>query len=839
MKPAAPAPLQGTNLQPPADGLSSAEARSRLRHHPSLGRGRRAWLEQAKLAWQQVKSPLIWLLIGAALLSAGLGDLEDTAIILAIVLLSGLVGFGQERTAWKAVRSLQNLVAAQCSCWRDGHLQTVPISEVVPGDLLLLQSGDFVPVDGRLLETHHLLVDQASLTGESLPVEKSSEASTSEKSEGGFADPSEVYAGSNILNGSGWMRVERCGTDTAYGKLVERADASAAPTAFEIGVQTFSAFLLEVTLVMALGIFAINAWMGKPVVDALLFSLALAVGMSPQLLPAIVMINLASGARRMAAHQTILKHLPAIENFGQMDVLCCDKTGTLTTGELEIRGTWDPVGQPSIHCAELAWINAAYQQTYANPLDAVLLKDLPATSASIEKRGEIPYDFVRKRLSVLIRESGEDRIITKGAVQTVLPLCTSLMLADNTQHPIEGFRAQIERLIATRSAEGIRLLALAQGSGSSEENLTLVGLIALQEPLKQDARQSLERLRQLGVRVKMITGDYHAVAQQVGQRLGLRTEHILTGAQLDALDDRALPAVASRTALFVEVDPNQKERIVRALRKSGHTVGYLGDGVNDVPVLRAADVGISVNTGSPASKEAADVVLLEKDLGALADGIQEGRRTFANTLKYVYMATSANFGNMLSLAIASLWLRFLPMLPKQVLLTNFLQDFPEMALSSDNVDAAATRRPLRWHQQTIQRFMLLFGVWSSVADLSTFALLYLTEAPIELFRSAWFVESVLSAVGVVLLIRTRGPAWRSRPSHLLLASTLVTMAIATWLPWSGLGPEIGLVPIPVDLLAAILVIVLFYWLGLEALKAWFFKTHSAARHGARPPSRLR
>lgn len=788
------------------------------------------------LLLDQFRSPLILLLIGAAGLSLGLGERTDAIIILIIVVASGLLSFFQQRSSLRAVASLKALIQPVALCQRDGSLQVLPVSELVVSDLLCLESGSWVPADCVILRACHLFVDEASLTGESFPVEKQgavvqgvADDSTLASSDPlSSTDPSQwlpenqLLAGSTILSGTAVARVVRCGAQTSFGQIVRRAASQQPPTAFELGIQRFSAFLLEVTLLMILLTFGLNALMGKPVVESFLFALALVVGLTPQLLPAVISVSLARGAKRLAQVKTILKHPSAIENFGQMDVLCSDKTGTLTTGKIKLEAVTDVLGTPSVICERAAWINARLQQAFNNPMDTALLEKLQAPSFSGVKVSELPYDYVRKRLSVVYTEGGAQQIVSKGAVQTMLEICSQVQLADGTIYPLEQLEPQIERMLEERSAEGIRLLAVAQGSGDQEAGLTLLGLLQFAEPLKADAGDAVAHLRELGVRFKVITGDHAAVARHSMRGLGLRAHHVLTGTELNQIDDRALPKIASRTQIFAQVDPTQKERILLALQRAGHTVGYLGDGVNDVAALRAADVGIAVNTGAPAAKEAADLVLLEKDLNVLRDAILEGRRTFVNTLKYIYMATSANFGNMWSLAVSSLFLNFLPLLPKQVLLTNFLQDFPEMALASDRVDPERVMKPVHWDLRRIKRFMLWFGWISSLADFATFFVLLAYEAPEDLFRTAWFVESVLSAVGVIFLIRTRRWVWCSLPSRLLALSLVAVMTVAVLLPWSAAAEAMSFVPIPEDLLWIIGGIVLGYGMLVEVALRLFF-----------------
>ena len=821
-------------------GLTSAEASRRLadQHRSSLV-PRRALAPSLRLLLAQFRSPIDWLLAGAALLSFLLDSPTDGAILLVILALSALLGFWQERGAAQAVRQLLQEVRITATVLRDGQPCQVPRDQVVPGDVLLLSAGTALPADCRVLEERDLSLEEASLTGESFAVSKHPLTLPVETP---LAQRRNVlHLGTHVISGMGRALVVHTGRDTAYGAIAERLQRQPPESEFEQGVRRFGALLLEVTLLLVLTIFAFNVLLTRPVVDSFLFALALGVGLTPQLLPAIISVNLAQGARRMAAQRVIVRRLAAIENFGSMSVLCSDKTGTLTEGSASLRRCADLDGQPSELVRLLAVINASFESGFANPIDAGLRASARSTDLDgWSKVDELPFDFSRKRQSVLVRHDGSLLLITKGAVSQVLDVCDQAQRPDGTPVPLEQVRPAIKELVERWSGEGDRLLALAVRRWPSdavavpravgleaETAMTFLGLVALSDPIKPGVKATIAELERLGVRLKIISGDNRLAAGRVALEAGLMDAAVVTGRDLDRLSDQALPALADRVAVFAEIEPRQKERLVRALRRAGHVVGYLGDGINDAPALHAADVGLSVQGAVDVAKEAADIVLLDSDLAVLIAGIREGRRTFANTLKYVFMATSANFGNMFSMAGASLLLPFLPLLPKQILLTNLLTDLPEMTIAGDRVDREWIDRPHRWSIPFIRRFMLCFGLVSSVFDYFTFAvLLLLLHADAAQFRTGWFVESVLSASLIVLVIRSRGPLLRSRPSRGLILATATVVVITLVLPSTTLGRLFGFVPLPAGFLAVLALILLAYGVTAELVKRQFYRQES-------------
>jgi len=816
-------------LKSNSQGLSRQEAQQRLTQYGANSLKQKRQSNVLTLLLNQFKSPIILILIAAAILSGFLGDVIDTVIILAIVLISGLLGFWQERGASDAVAKLLALVQVKATVLRDGQSQDIPNENVVPGDIVLLGAGNTIPGDCLLLESKDLSVNEAALTGETYPADKLSGVLPTEI---GLSDRTNtLYLGTNVISGTGKAIVVQAGKQTEFGKVSERLKLRPPETEFETGLSKFGYFLMEVTLTLVVLIFVANVYLQRSVLESFLFSLALAVGLTPQLLPAIVSVNLARGAKQMAKKQVIVKRLPAIENFGSMNVFCTDKTGTLTEGAVKIHAAVDIDGKESDRVLLYAYLNAASESGYANPIDAAIREHKPFDISSYQKLGEVPYDFNRKRLSILFAKDNKHLIVTKGALKPILDVCSIVETVEGKAIDLADQREQLQQRADELGSQGFRVLGVAyrKFNGNSfskddETSLTFLGYLALYDPPKAGIADTLKELRELGVTTKMITGDSRAVAISIIQQVGLPEPRVLTGAELQKLSDEALMHRVRETNVFAEVEPNQKERIIIALKKAGNVVGYLGDGINDASALHAADVGISVEGAVDVAKEAADIVLMQKDLNVLVEGVKEGRITFANTLKYVFMATSANFGNMFSMAGISLVLPFLPLLPSQILLTNLLTDFPEMTIATDRVDRELVNQPRRMNITFIRNFMLVFGLLSSVFDYLTFgALLLLLHANPAQFRTGWFMESVISASMIVLVIRTRQSMFNSKPGKYLLMATIAIAMITLLLPYTPLAPVLGFQPLPIEFLLVLAAIVGLYIFSAENVKRIFYQ----------------
>jgi Mg2+-importing ATPase len=777
----------------------------------------------------QFKSPLILILIFAGALSFFLGDSVNAAIILTIILISSLLGFWQERGAANAVEKLLAIVQTKATVFRDGTQKEIPVEKIVPGDIIHLNAGDLIPGDSIIIESKDLFVNESSLTGETFPAEKNvgilPQATTLSQR------TNSLFMGTNVVSGDAQAIIVGTGLQTEFGKVSAHLKLRPPETEFEHGVKHFGYLLMEVTLVLVVVTLAINVYFARPVLDSLLFSLALAVGLTPQLLPAIISINLAHGAKIMATQKVIVKRLASIENFGSMNVLCSDKTGTLTEGIIKIQSVVDFNGNPSTKAQLYAYLNASNQTGFTNPIDEAICSGQVDVSG-YTKLDEVPYDFIRKRLSVLVTKDNKNLIVTKGALQNVLDICTLVETAEATIVPIVGVQKQIQQRFEELSSKGFRVLGIAYkdiGSDKliakdSEANMTFLGFLVLFDPAKPKIAETIKELKTLGISLKIVTGDNRLVAASISQQVGFPTPKILAGPDLRNLSDEALLRQVNDVNVFAEVEPNQKERIILALKKAGNVVGYMGDGINDASALHAADVGLSVESAVDVAKEAADIVLLEKDLGVLANGVKEGRKTFANTLKYVFMATSANFGNMFSMAGASLFLSFLPLFPRQILLTNLMTDFPETTIGTDNVDSELVEKPRRWNVAFIRNFMIVFGILSSVFDYVAFGvLIFVLKSSPELFRTGWFVESVLSASLIVLVIRSRRPFFKSFPGKYLLITTIAIVGATLVLPFTPLGKLFGFVQPSLLVLVLMSIIVVFYIIAGEVVKGIFYK----------------
>lgn len=818
------------NLEVTTEGLASGEAKKRL---ISFGANRLKPVKRSDiftLLISQFKSPIILILLMATGLSLFLHNIADASIILTIVIISGLLGFWQEHSASNAVEKLLAIVRITAAVLRDGKEEEITVEDIVPGDIVILNAGDVVPGDSLLIESKDLFVDEAMLTGETYPVEK-----TVAVLPAGTAlaqRTNAVWMGTHIVSGNAKALVVLTGKETEFGKVSERLKLKAPETEFEHGIRRFGYFLGEVTIILVVIIFAINVYLHRPVLDSFLFSLALAVGLTPQLLPAIISINLAHGAKKMAAKKVIVKRLASIENFGSMNIICSDKTGTLTEGTVQVKSALNVTGEESEKVLLYAYLNAFYETGFTNPIDKAILDHGKPDTTGYSKCDEIPYDFLRKRLSILVKHGDSSVIITKGALANILDVCTSVETAEGQTTDIGSCQDQIQQHFAEFSNQGFRTLGIAYRnvpsdsliSKNDEKGMTFIGFLTLFDPPKPNISDTIERLKKLGVSLKIITGDNHLVAASLSKKMGLSNTKILSGPELRQMSDGALLRQVGEVNVFAEIEPNQKERIIIAMRKAGNVVGYMGDGINDASALHAADVGISVDTAADVAKDAADIVLLEKDLGVIVEGVIEGRTTFANTLKYVFMATSANFGNMFSMAGISLFIPFLPLLPKQILLTNLLTDFPEMTIATDRVDDEMINYPRRWDIKAIRKFMITFGLVSSVFDYLTFGLLLiLLHASEGQFRTGWFVESVISASIIVLVIRSRKPFFRSKPGKYLFIATISIVLLTLIFPVTPLGAIFGFTPLSITTYLLLMLIVIGYIAAAEITKNIFYR----------------
>jgi len=781
-------------------------------------------------------NPLVLILLAASVVSLALGDRIGGAIIISIVMLSVLLNFFMEFQARHAVEEIQKQVATTAAVLRDGREQELPAAELVPGDIVRLNAGDLVPADARLLDAKDLHVRESALTGESLPVEKT--VGDLPEAKHGIEDASNsVFLGTYVQTGIGTALVVNTERNTALGEIAQRLAMRPPETEFGRAIRRFGLMLTQVIMALVLFVLLVNLVLHRPLLESFLFSVALAVGLTPELMPMIITVTLAQGARRMVAKKVLVKQLVAIEDFGSIDVLCSDKTGTLTEGEITLDRHVDVRGNDDERVLQLVYLNSYFEAGIKSPLDDAILKYEHPVRLEYTKVDEIPFDFSRKRLSVVLQHGNDYILITKGEAEGVFAVCKTVSIDGAVQEFDERRRSLAEETFRKLSEDGYRTLGVAirnvkkqdAYSVADEQDMTLVGFAAFLDPPKAGVHSALESLRHNGISVVVLTGDNQYVTHKVARDIGLPADRVLTGGEIDAMDDAALAYQAENGAIFARVSPEQKNRVILALKSRGHVVGYIGDGINDAPSLHTADVGISVMNGVEVAKDAAKIILLEKDLEVLNDGVIEGRRSFANIMKYIIMGTSSNFGNMFSMAAASLFLPFLPMLPTQILLNNLLYDISQIALPSDNVDPELLRRPKRWRIEFIRQFMVIIGPISSIYDFLTFGvLLWLFGAYTNaaLFHTGWFVESLATQTLVVFVIRTAANPLKSRPSRPLMTGVLAVAAIATILPYTPVGHLLGFTPPPAALLGVIAALAVTYLSLVQTLKLWFYRRHA-------------
>jgi P-type Mg2+ transporter len=818
-----------TSLQ----GLSSEEVKSRRASY-----GPNAVVREKKLAAlrqfaSQFKNPLIIILLLAAVLSIFLGEFVDALIIVVIVFLSVCIDFYQEYRAGQAVEFLQQKISTLATVTRDGSSRDVPLSELVPGDVISLSAGNIVPADARVIHARDFFVDQSALTGESFPVEKTVLVRVGEK-----PDPRQyadyLFMSSPVVSGSATAVVVKTGMSTEYGKIAERLTARPPETEFERGLKQYSYLVTRIIFFLVIFVFFTNTLLKHGVLESLLFAVALAVGLTPELLPMILTLNLSKGALAMSEKGVIVKHLASIQSFGSMDMLCTDKTGTLTENRITLIYHVDAEGSTSEQVLLYSYLNSFHQTGLKSPLDEAILRTNGVEIGQFRKIDEIPFDFIRKRVSVVAAKNQNHILITKGAPEEILKVCTRVSRGGVSEPFTTEWHTRSIGVYEKLSREGFRVLAVASKeitneksiySPTDETDLTLLGFVAFIDPPKETVPESLRMLHDAGVEVKVITGDNELVTRHVCAALEFPITRIIEGSEIAQMDSDTLASAVEQANIFTRVSPPQKERIIRALMKNNHVVGYLGDGINDAPSIRAADIGITVDTAVDIAKESSDIVLLKKDLRVLHDGILEGRKTFGNTMKYIMMGTSSNFGNMISVAAASLFLPFLPLLPVQILLNNLLYDISQSTIPTDAVDEEYVVAPKRWDIGFIKKFLFVFGPVSSLFDILTFtSLLLVFHAPMEIFRTVWFLESLCTQTFIIFAIRTkRVPFYKSRPSGLLVISSIsvvLTGIAITLIPSGGL---FGFVPLALPYFLFIGALVVMYIIVVEIVKKWFYR----------------
>jgi Mg2+-importing ATPase len=812
-------------------GLSSTEAAARLATRGPNELAPPPRFEALRELLRYLANPLVLILLVASVVSAAFGQVASAVIVAVMLILSVTLNFTQAYRSQQAARRLRRQVGQTATVVRDGVEREIPVREVVVGDVIHLKAGDLVPADCRLLSARDLFLNEALLTGESLPREK--QATSGPLPPGGLGEAvTGVFRGTSVVSGLGAAVVVATGGATEFGRVAAGLVARPPETEFERGTRKFGFLILQVVVFLVLFAFLVNALLRRDLLESFLFSVALAVGLTPELLPMIVSVTLSSGAVRMAAKKVIVKQLAAIENFGSMDILCSDKTGTLTHGEITVDCHVNLRGDDDETVIRLAALNSVYQTGLRSPMDEAILRHEHPAVARYRRVDEIPFDFQRRRVSVIVQDGARRLLITKGAPESVLPACATVE-TEGVAAPLDApARVTAKALFDRLSGDGYRTLAVAYrvveeqpGYGLADErDLVLVGFAAFLDPPYEGVADTLRALRADDIEVKIITGDNELVTRKICEEVGLDPGEIVLGEAVERMSDPALGVVAEQTSVFARVSPIQKNRIVRALHARGHVVGCVGDGINDAPALRSADVGISVQNAVDVARDAADIILLEKRLSVLHDGVVEGRRSFGNIMKYVLMGTSSNFGNMLSMAAASLFLPFLPMLPLQILLNNFLYDLSQVPIPSDRVDETYMQKPKRWNIAFIRRYMLLVGPLSSVFDFVTFAvMLWVFQAGPALFRTGWFVESLATQTLVIFVIRTADRPWRSRPSRGLGWGVAASAAVGTVLPFTPLAPWLGFVPLPPSFFGFLLVMVVGYLGLMEAVKHRFYR----------------
>jgi len=777
-------------------------------------------------------NPLIITLIFVAIISLAFGEQINAWIIIAMAILSVVLSFIQEHNASRAAEKLRSMVKITARVYRDGQLVELSIREIVPGDEIELTAGKMVPADVKITKSNDLYINQATLTGESFPVKKIAQESSVDFPSS-CENPNLAFMGSSVASGLGEAIVLKTGASTEFGKLSKETAQVANETAFQKGINRFTWLMIRFTFLLIFFIFVVNAVFKGNIIEALLFSLAIAIGLTPEMLPMIVTINLAKGAIDMARKKVIIKELASIQNFGAMNVLCADKTGTLTINDIVLIKHCDVDGKENDKILRLAFLNSRYQSGLDNLLDNAVLKHKTFDLAGIKKIDELPFDFNRRIMSVIIEENGVLKLISKGAPEEIFKRSKNYLIDEKIFALDEKMKKRLEKRYEQFSQDGFRVLAIASReignqedyTDNDEEELTFAGFVAFLDPPKPTAANAVRQMNSLGIKFKILSGDNELICRKICSELNIPIDGVLGGEEIDKLSDFDLEQKIEKTNIFSRLNPFQKERVIKALKQKGYTVGYLGDGINDAPSLKAADVGISVSNATDIAKETAQIILLEKSLTVLADCVAEGRKTFANVIKYIKMGSSSNFGNMISMAGASLFLPFLPMLPPQILLNNFLYDVSQVALPTDEVDKEYLGKPKPWNINFIKEFMIYIGPISSIFDFATFGIMwYIFHATPELFHTGWFVESLATQVFVVYIIRTaKIPFLESRPSNTFLVVTLSIVILAAILPYTFLGRLMGFVPLPLLFFIILMALVISYLVLVQFVKQWFIK----------------
>ena len=822
------------------NGLSTKEAEDRIEKYGKNVFEEKKSTSKFMIFLSQFKSPITMILIFAAILSIFLKDYSDGVIILIIILISSFLSYLHESKAKDAVKKLLSSVSVTSSVLRDGKFQELDNGNLTVGDIIKVKTGDMIPADCLLIEDNSLSTDESSLTGETFPVEKlttktPANTSLSERK-------NSLWMGTHVISGSGKAIIVNLAKDTEFGKITSSLSQKDSDTDFEKGIKDFGNLILHVTTLLIGLIFIFNIVLNKSFLESFMFALALSVGLTPQMLPAIISVNLSQGAKRMSEEGVIVKKLNSIENFGSMTIMCSDKTGTITKGKVNLDRALNFKGEKSEDLNKFAAINSYFQEGYSNPIDEAILSSNKDDFSSYKKLFEIPYSFENKILSVIVKTgsdfSNKNFMITKGAFESIVNICDSYEKSDNSIGNISEIKSQIFDLFDEFSSRGYRVLGLSYKILSDDSDfqkekaigMIFKGFLLFIDPLKEDIKDVISQMNNLGVSLKMITGDNEEIAKNIGSQIGLNPEKILLGQDLSSYSISQLNKKVLDIDIFAEISPNQKEKIIRAYKEAGEVVGYMGDGINDAPAIKEADVGISVDTAADTAKDAASIVLLQNSLKVLLSGIKEGRRTFINTLKYIFVATSANFGNMFSMAGASIFLKFLPLLPKQILLTNLFTDFPSLQIASDSVDEDWLKNPVKWDMKFIKRFMVVFGIISSLFDyLTFFVLISIFKSDERLFQTGWMLESVISAMVVMLIVRTARPVTKSKPSKKLIFAIICVSLCLIAIIYSPINSYLGLIALPIKVILSMFGISFIYALVAEILKKKFYKNNSFSR----------